>query len=169
MNTEHFQKSTAYLDGVLLSLAGDKVVVITYGNTQQRFYLSEAGEVNRCGDEGALPGNESDFERYRMAFLEALIGGGSLIIRQLGVETLQLPEMLGGGSVSLDYLRGAEVGVKGIRGLSGDELKHAYPGGGEGAVAFHDFPSKEQVRIALLKQVEADNDGDRQAPESLSA
>ncbi|WP_207061370.1 hypothetical protein [Motiliproteus sp. SC1-56] len=154
MNTTHFETSTAYLDGVLLTLAGDKVVTLTYGDEQNRFYINEAGEVNRCGEDGPLAGGERDFELYRMAFLEALISGGSLIVRQLEAGELALPEALGGGKVPLDYLSGAEIGPKGLRGLRADELKSAYPNGAEGATDFRDFLSKEQVRVALIKQVE---------------
>ena len=63
MNTENFQKSTAYLDGALMSLDGDKVVIISFGSKQERFYVSGSGEVNRCGEQGPVNGNESDFER----------------------------------------------------------------------------------------------------------
>ncbi len=157
MNTHHFQKSTAYLDGTLMSLEGDKVVIISYGKTQDRFYVTEQGEVNRCGEQGPVQGNESDFELYRMSFLEALINCGSLIIRQVGIGKLQLPASLGGGSVPVDHLRGASVGPKGIRALSAAALKSVYQQGADGAVEFRDFLSKDQVKLALLKQVEAEH------------
>ncbi len=158
MNTEHFQASTAYLDGALMMLAGDKVVIISYGLKQERFYVSESGEVNRCGDQGPVSGTESDFELYRMAFLEALMDGGSLLIRQLGVGVLPLPPALGGGSVPLDYLSAANVGPKGIRALRGEELQSFYTQGADGAVEYHDFPSKDQVRIAMMQRVETDSE-----------
>ncbi len=156
MNLQHFQTSTAYLDGVLISLEGDKVVIISYGSTQERFYVTEQGEVNRCGEQGPVAGTESDFELYRLSFMEALANGGSLILRQIGVGKQSLPEMLGGGSVQLDYLSGAQVGPKGIRPLNSDALKRLYSQGVDGAVEFRDFLSKDQVKIALLKQVDAE-------------
>ena len=156
MNTENFQKSTAYLDGVLMSLEGDKVIIISFGAQQERFYVSSSGEVNRCGEQGPVTGSESDFERYRMAFLEALMDGGSLIVRQVGVGELQLPETLGGGVVPLDYLSAAKVGPKGVRLMKADELKKVYQQGADGAVEYHDFPSKGQVKIAMMKLLEAE-------------
>lgn len=163
MNLQHFQTSTAYLDGVLISLEGDKVVIVSYGTTQERFYINEKGDVNRCGEDGPVSGTESDFELYRLAFMEALANGGSLILRQIGVGKLQLPEMLGGGMVPVDYLSGAQVGPKGIRPLSGDALKRLYGQNAEGAVEFRDFLSKDQVKIALMKRV------DNEQSEAISA
>jgi hypothetical protein len=167
LNTDHFQKSTAYLDGVLMSLEGDKVVIISYGAKQNRFYVTEQGEVNRCGEQGPVPGNESDFELYRMSFLEALINGGSLIVRQVGVGKLQLSADLGGGTVPLDFLCGAKVGPKGIRGLSAVQLKSLYRQDVDGAVEFRDFLSKERVKVALIKQVEAERS--KEVPQTVSA
>lgn len=167
MNIQHFQTSTAYLDGVLMTLAGDKVVIISYGTTQDRFYVTRQGDVNRCGKDGPVPGSESDFELYRLSFMEALANGGSLILRQIGVGKLQMPEALGGGTVALDYLSGAQVGPKGIRPLKADALKRLYSQGVDGAVEFRDFLSKERVRIALIKQVEETQDEGRQ--EAISA
>ena len=158
MNTEHFQKSTAYLDGALMSLDGDKVIIISYGANQERFYVSGSGEVNRCGEQGPVSGNEDDFERYRMAFLEALLDGGSLIVRQVSVGELKLPTELGGGVVPLDYLSAAKVGPKGIRSMRAEELKKVYQQGADGAVEYHDFPSQDQVRIAMLKLIGAEKD-----------
>jgi hypothetical protein len=159
LNTENFQKSTAYLDGALMSLAGDKVVIISYGTKQDRFYISSGGEVNRCAENGPAQASQSDFELYRMTFLEALMDGGSLIVRQLAVGELPLPEALGGGSVPLDYLSAASVGAKGIRGLKAEELKKMYPNGADGAVEYRDFPSKEQVRLAMLQIIDAEQEG----------
>ncbi|WP_210395348.1 hypothetical protein [Motiliproteus sediminis] len=156
MNTEHFQKSTAYLDGLLLCLDGDKLVTITYGERQHRFHVSVDGEVSQWQDGEATRANDKAFEAYRMTFLEALLEGGSLIIRQLGVGSVELPQALGGGKLELDYLRGAAIGPKGIRGLRGEELKAVHPQGSEGGVEFHDLPSKEQIKVALLKQIEED-------------
>ncbi|BBB30777.1 hypothetical protein [Neptunomonas japonica] len=156
MNTENFQKSTAYLDGALMSLDGDKVIIISFGALQERFYVSNSGEVNRCGEQGPVTGNESDFERYRMAFLEALMDGGSLIVRQIAVGELKLPEALGSGVVPLDYLSAAKVGPKGVRSMKADELKKVYQQGADGAVEYHDFPSKEQVKIAMLNLLETE-------------
>ncbi len=153
MNTENFQKSTAYLDGALMSLDGDKVVIISFGSKQERFYVSGSGEVNRCGEQGPEEGSESDFERYRMAFLEALMDGGSLIVRQIGVGELQLPTELGGASVPLDYLSAAKVGPKGIRAMRADDLKKVYKQGADGAVEYHDFPSQQQVKVAMMRLI----------------
>lgn len=139
-----------------MSLAGDKVIIISYGTKQDRFYVSESGEVNRCAEEGPASGTESDFELYRMTFLEALMDGGSLIVRQLGVGTLLLPSSLGGATVPLDYLCAASVGAKGVRALRAEELKKLYPQGADGAVEYHDFPSKEQVKIAMIKLIESE-------------
>ncbi|WP_372737376.1 hypothetical protein [Neptunomonas sp.] len=158
MNTENFQKSTAYLDGALMSLDGDKVIIISFGSQQERFYVSSCGEVNRCGEQGPVNGNENDFERYRMAFLEALMDGGSLIVRQIGVGELQLPTELGGVIIPLDFLSSAKVGPKGIRSMRAEELKKIYKGGADGAVEYHDFPSQDQVKIAMLKLIETEKD-----------
>ncbi len=160
MNTEHFQKSTAYLDGALMSLPGDKVVIISYGSNQDRFYVTESGEVNRCGDQGPVNGKESDFELYRMSFLEALISSGSLIIRQIAVSQIEMPAHLGGIKVPVDFLRGAEIGPKGIRPLNSTVLKSLYANGVDGAVEFHNFPTKDSVKIALIKQVEKEQQVD---------
>ena len=158
MNTENFKKSTAYLDGALMTLSGDKVVIISYGSKQERFYVSASGEVNRCGEQGPAPSNDSDFDLYRMAFLEALLDGGSLIVRQIAVGQLTLPAPLGGGSVPVDYLSAASVGPKGIRSLKGEELKAMYPQGADGAVEYHAFPSKDRVKVAMSKLVEAEGE-----------
>ncbi|SIT01437.1 hypothetical protein SAMN05421760_11110 [Neptunomonas antarctica] len=139
-----------------MSLAGDKVIIISYGAKQERFYVSASGDVNRCGEQGPVPGTESDFELYRMAFLEALIEGGSIIVRQIGVDTLQLPATLGGGAVPMDYLSAASVSLKGVRALNAGELKKVYQQGADGAVEYHDFLSKDQVKIAMIKLVEAE-------------
>jgi len=157
MNIEHFQKNTAYLDGLLLSLQGDKVVTITYGTQPYRFYVTEAGDVSGCSDEGPVASGESAFELYRMSFLEALIGGGSLIIRQLGVGQLSLPEALGGGTVPLDTLCGAALGTKGVRGLKATELRSMHPQRAQGGIEFRDLPTKEQVKVALIKQIDDQN------------
>lgn len=139
-----------------MSLDGDKVIIISYGTKQDRFYVSESGEVNRCAEQGPARGTESDFELYRMTFLEALMDGGSLIVRQLGVGTLPLPAELGGGTLPLDYLSAASVGPKGVRALRADELKKMYQQGADGAVEYHDFPSKEQIKLAMIKLLEAE-------------
>jgi hypothetical protein len=156
VNTENFQKSTAYLDGALMSLDGDKVIIISFGALQERFYVSSSGEVNRCGEQGPVRGDESDFERYRMAFLEALMDGGSLIVRQVAVGELKLPDALGSGVVPLDFLSAAIVGPKGISSMKAEELKKVYQQGADGAVEYHDFPSKDQVKIAMLKLLETE-------------
>lgn len=156
MNTEHFQKSTAYLDGLLLCLPGCKVVTITYGALQQRFHITPDGEVSQWGEEGPLSADGKAFELYRMTFLEALLEGGSVIIRQLAVGQLNLPAELGGGQISLDYLSGAAVSSKGIRGLRAEELRRFYALGAPEQTEFRDLPSKEQVKIALMRRVELD-------------
>jgi hypothetical protein len=158
VNTENFQKSTAYLDGALMSLNGDKVIIISFGDNQERFYVSGTGEVNRCGEQGPVNGSENDFERYRMAFLEALMDGGSLIVRQVGVGELQLPTELGGVIVPLDYLSAAKIGPKGIRSMRAEELKKVYQQGADGAVEYHDFPSKDQVKTAMMKLIGTEKD-----------
>lgn len=156
MNTDHYQQSAAYLDAVLMTLEGDKVVIISYGTQQDRFYISACGTVSRCDAEGPTPASESDFELYRMTFLEALLDGGSLIIRQIGAGLLQLPETLGGGTLPVDYLSAARVGPKGIRALRGSELQAIYQQGADGAVEYHDFLSKEQVKLAVMRMIESE-------------
>jgi hypothetical protein len=151
----------------LITLDGDKVVIISYAKTQDRFYVTEQGDVNRCGEQGSIPGNESVFELYRLSLMEALSNGGSVIVRQLGVGELALPDSLGGGAVALDYLSGAQVGQKGIRPLSAQTLKQLYTSGVDGAVEFRDFLSKEQVKVALIKQVETEQSAS--TPQAISA
>jgi hypothetical protein len=91
-----------------------------------------------------------------MACFEALMDGGSLSVRQTGVGELELPKTLGSGVVPLDYLSAAKVGPKGIRSMKAEELKKVYQQGADGAVEYHDFPSKDQVKIAMLKLLETE-------------
>lgn len=139
-----------------MSLKGDKVVIISYRTQQERFYITACGTVSRCDADGPAPGSENDFEIYRMTFLEALLDGGSLIIRQIGVGQLQLPAMLGSGTVAVDYLSAAKVGPKGIRALRGSELQAIYQQGADGAVEYHDFPSKQQVKLAVMRMIDTE-------------
>jgi len=135
-----------YLVDIVEYLPGDKRINVTCADDHYHFGVSDSGTLLRYIDEQERVGLETDIGLLKMALFEGMQGGGALIIRQYKASEIKVANF----TVEIDYVCGGRLTEKGIRPLTGDEMKTAY-GTTPEATQFIDMPTRHLLKEHFAK------------------
>lgn len=131
----------SYLVDLAEYLDGDKRINITCSNDHYHFGVKADGTLLRYLDEQEKVGLETDIGLIKMALFEGMKGTGAIIVRQYNASEI----VVGDFKIVIDNVCGGRLTEKGIRPLSGEEMRKAYTNVPE-ATQFIDMPANHLLK-----------------------
>jgi len=130
-----------YLVDLAEYLEGDKRINITCTDDHYHFGVKADGTLLRYLDEQEKVGLETDIGLIKMALFEGMKGTGAIIVRQYNASEI----IVGDLTIVMDNVCGGRLTEKGIRPLSGAQMREAYKNIPE-ATQFIDMPANHTLK-----------------------
>jgi len=131
----------AYLVDLAEYLEGDKRINITCSDDHYHFGVKADGTLLRYLDEQEKVGLETDIGLIKMALFEGMKGTGAIIVRQYNASEIVVGDL----RIVMDNVCGGRLTEKGIRPLSGEDMRKAYQNIPE-ATQFIDMPANHLLK-----------------------
>lgn len=131
----------SYLVDLAEYLDGDKRINITCIDDHYHFGVKADGTLLRYLDEQEKVGLETDIGLIKMALFEGMKGTGAIIVRQYNASEI----VVGDFKIVIDHVCGGRLTEKGIRPLSGEEMRNAYTDVPQ-ATQFIDMPANHLLK-----------------------